>query len=280
MTDKQQRSWIKDFTFELKKRRLSDQIIWRVSCRVDEVDGDIISLLQEVGLSFLYLGIESGSPDGLRTFNKHYDVDQIYTTLNLLEKTGMSYDYGFMLLEPYATFKTIKEDLIFLDNLCKNGRTVLHFTKLLPYAGTPIADRLRTEKRLKGDIATPDYDYLDSRINLFEYFLTKGFFDMFFSTSGLTNRLQLAKFDAIVIKKFLSDNYDVRKYICDIDNLTNICNRSALDTMNLVADFMNESSYDDIRRHRNTLDMQALQQANLQKDILRELDRLKPISLC
>ena len=274
-----QQEWIEELAEELRKTGLADQILWRVSCRVDEVDEDIVKMLKEVGLEFLYLGIESGSDQGLKTFNKHYDVNETYLTLDVLEKTKMNFEYGFMLLDPDTDFNSIRDNIHFLKELGKNGRVVVHFTKMLPYAGTPIAGRLKQEGRLKGTIDSPEYSYHDSRIDLMEIFLTQSFNHMLFDFGGLVNRLQSAQFSAVVLDKFYHYLFDTKAYTESVRNLIIKCNERTLETMTLAEKFIENKSHEEILQNWNELEMLSEKALNTQSRIKAELDDLRPIEV-
>ncbi len=248
-----QQGWNEDFARELEKTGIADQILWRISCRVDEIDAEMVAMLKEVGLSFIYLGIESGSNQGLRAFNKHYNLNDIYRTLEILEKAKMNFEYGFMLFDPDTNFNSIKDNIHFLNELGKGGRVVVHFTKMLPYAGTPIALRMKEEGRLKGTIDSPDYSYDDSRVDLLELFLRQSFNHMLFEPGGLVNRLQFAQFNSIVLDKFFYYLCDAQEYIESIKNLTKKCNNHTLETISLAERFMEDNSYEGILENWHVL---------------------------
>ncbi len=66
------RQWLLDFLSELRTRGISERILWRISCRIDDLDPEMLIEMKASGLFGVYLGIESGSDRGLETFNKHY----------------------------------------------------------------------------------------------------------------------------------------------------------------------------------------------------------------
>jgi radical SAM superfamily enzyme YgiQ (UPF0313 family) len=237
--------WIEEFARELKIRKISDKIIWRISCRVDEVNLEMLRNLKEVGLTFLYLGIESGSKQGLKTFNKGYSVNQIYNSVSIIEKLGMNFEYGFMLLDPDSTICSIKENTAFLRELSKDGRTVVHFTKMFPYVGTSITRRLKDEGRLKGTITSQDYDFRDSKLDLLEYFFLRAF-NTYLSGNGLASRLKMAKFDTIILDKFFPDLYETQTYSEAIRDLTCQNNASVLNTINYAVNFIEDHNYEEI----------------------------------
>ncbi len=277
-TTSQQR-WIESFSEELKRRGMSETILWRISCRVDEVDAGMLNRLKEVGLSYLYMGIESGNVQGLKTANKRCTVEDVSRSLSVIQDLDLNFEYGFMILDPYSTFDSIKENIAFLREICKDGRAVVHFTKMMPYAGTAIAQCLRNEGRLIGDIAFPDYDYEDPRIGLLERFFVKAFNNMIFSNDGLVNRLQFAKFDSVALEKFFPNRYDTKKYSNNIRNLINRCNESALETMSMAVKFMEKRSYEDILYYWEVLEMLVQQELNVQEDIKRKIELLSPTEL-
>jgi anaerobic magnesium-protoporphyrin IX monomethyl ester cyclase len=270
---RKQRQWIEDFALELKKRGIADQILWRISCRVDEVDTEIVEILKDVGLACLYLGIESGSNRGLKTFNKHYTVNDIHRALDILSKVGMSYEFGFMLFDPDTTMTSMMENISFLKEIGKDGKVVAHFTKMFPYAGTPIARRLKKEGRLKGDIASPDYAYADPRLDLLQSFFSQVFHFRNFHVNGLVNLLQLAKFDTAVLAKF-SDRQDTPQYKQAVQDLTRQCNESALETMSLAVRFMKERDYGEILQTWQILQYFGQKEVETQRQITEALHRL------
>lgn len=238
MRGRVQRQWIDSLVQELKHRGIADQILWRVSCRVDDVDPEPISQMMEAGLMSVYIGIESGNEQGLKTYNKHYTVDDIHQAIAKLRGVGIPFEFGFMILNPYTTFATLREDIAFLKEIGRDGHAVVEFTKMAPYAGTPIARRLQREGRLAGTLAAPDYAYLDSRLDLFQLFLTAAFHFRNFEDRGLAERLRFAKLDAAIVRKFFSDKYDAQAYNAAIQELIRRSNEVALEKMSMAASFM------------------------------------------
>ena len=246
MRGRVQRQWIDSLVQELKHRGIADQILWRVSCRVDDVDPEPISRMMEAGLMSVYIGIESGNEQGLEIYNKHYTVDDIHQAIAKLRGVGIPFEFGFMILNPYTTFATLKEDIAFLKEIGRSGRAVVEFTKMAPYAGTPIARRLEQEGRLAGTLAAPDYTYLDPRLDLFQTFVTAAFHVRNFDDGGLAERLRFAKLDASIVRKFFSDKYDADAYSAAIQELIRRSNELALEKMSMAASFMEARTEDQI----------------------------------
>ena len=80
-----QKQWVEDFIKELRKEKIANQIMWRISCRVDELDAELVKKMMEVGLVSIYIGIESGNNRSLEIYDKHYTVNDIKKKLYLVE---------------------------------------------------------------------------------------------------------------------------------------------------------------------------------------------------
>jgi anaerobic magnesium-protoporphyrin IX monomethyl ester cyclase len=235
MKGRSHRQWVEAFLDELAARNLMDNILWRISCRIDDLDRAMLLRMRQAGLVGVYLGIESGSNQGLLTFNKHYCVDDVYRALAMLAEVNVPYEYGFMILEPYSTLTTLRENINFLQQVSQDGAALANFCKTAPYAGTPITQQLVAEDRLKGTLAAPDYRFLDSRLDLFQLFLSQTFNYRNFAGSGLVERLRFAKFDCALLDRFFPGKYDTRSYARAIHTLIRQCNESALQTLSLAA---------------------------------------------
>ena len=86
---------------------------------------------------------------------------------------------------------------------------VIVFSKMIPYAGTPIAYRLENKGILGGTIASPDYGYKDCKLKLLEAFLAHTFYFRNYNKHGLVRRLRDAKLDAWILEKYYSSEFIV-----------------------------------------------------------------------
>ena len=239
------RHWVTTFLNELKRRNLAGEILWRISCRIDDVDAEMLLKMREAGLVGVYLGIESGSDQGLETFNKHYHVEDVYHALAILRDIEIPYEYGFMIFEPYSTTDTVRANVEFLKELDSYGSALANFCKMAPYAGTPIARRLSAEDRLEGTLDSPDYRFLDSRLDLLQLFVTQTFNFRNFSNQGLVERLRFAKFDCAVLDKFYAHSYDTHRYAKTVRSLIADCNRTALEALSLATALVESRTHEE-----------------------------------
>lgn len=158
------RRWAGEFVDELHRNGLPGKVIWKMNCRADAVDRELFIRMRDAGLYLVYMGLESGSEQGLETLHKQITVDQNLRAVNILKSIGLMFEYGFMLLDPSSTFESVRENLNFLRTILADGCLPVTFCRMLPYDGTPIKDELVRTGRLRGDVCNPDYDFLDPRL--------------------------------------------------------------------------------------------------------------------
>jgi anaerobic magnesium-protoporphyrin IX monomethyl ester cyclase len=166
------RRWAREFVDELHRNGLPGKVIWKINCRADAVDRDLFIAMRDAGLYLVYMGLESGSEQGLETLHKQITVEQNIKAVKLLKSIGLTFEYGFMLLDPSSTFETVRDNLNFLRIILADGCLPVTFCRMVPYDGTPIKDELVRTGRLRGGVCDPDYDFLDPRLEEFYQGLT------------------------------------------------------------------------------------------------------------
>lgn len=157
--------WTRAFVAELHKADLPGRVIWKINCRADAVDRELMREMQAAGLYLVYMGLESGDQQGLDVLDKGISVEQNLSAVATLKELGLVFEFGFMLFDPSSTFASVRNNLRFLERISGDGSVAAVFCRMLPYDGTPIKDRLAAEGRLKGDVCDPDYDFLDPRLD-------------------------------------------------------------------------------------------------------------------
>lgn len=159
------REWALTIAREVEARGLNERMRFKFSCRSDEVREEVLAPLIESGLSHVYLGVEAGDPEALKTLNKLITPETHFRAGRILRRLNLSFDFGFMLLEPWSTLSTVRNNLLFLREFCADGYAVAGFCRTLPYVGTPMEKQMRTEGRLTGPALEADYRFLDPRID-------------------------------------------------------------------------------------------------------------------
>src|SRR5690349_8573418 len=161
------RRWASEFVDELYAADLVGRVIWKINCRADAVEPTLFARMRDAGLYLVYMGLESGTDEGLKTLHKQITVEQNIRAVATLKGLGLLFDFGFMLLDPSSTFESVRVNVAFLREIVGDGSAAAVFCRMIPYDGTPIKDELAAAGRLRGDVCNPDYDFLDPRLSDF-----------------------------------------------------------------------------------------------------------------
>lgn len=187
--------WAHAIAGELVRRELSAQVRWRISCRSDEVTEDTLQPLIAGGLAHVYLGVESGDAGHLDDLGKRETAQDHLAAVRVLQRLGLSFDFGFMLMTPWSDFDSMLRNLAFFEELVEGGASAVGFCRTLPYAGTRIADRLRAEGRLSPG-CDADYRFIDPRLDALWEWLYITFNERNHDPSGTRNLLGMLLFEA------------------------------------------------------------------------------------
>jgi len=225
------RRWAGEFVDELERSGLSHRIIWKINCRADAVEPELMARMRDAGLYIVYMGLESGTEEGLRILNKGITVEQNLRAVRVLKELGIMFEFGFMLLDPSSTFESVRANVDFLRAIVGDGAASATFCRMLPYDGTPIKDLLEREGRLKGDVTAPDYDFLDPRLDGFyrELAHTVDVTGWIHGHEALTPQLNWAWNEIAVLDRLFPDLPDLGAYETRLRELTRESNALLFD---------------------------------------------------
>ena len=235
---KKWRAWAAEFVDELHWADLPGRVIWKINCRADAVDAELMAKMRDAGLYLVYMGLESGTEEGLATLNKEISVAQNLAAVATLKSLGIRFEFGFMLLDPSSSFASVRGNIAFLRQIVGDGCASATFCKMLPYDGTPIKDALQAAGRLKGDVCTPDYDFLDVRLDGF-YAALAEIVDVtgwIHGHEALTPQLNWAWTEAAVIGRLYPRLPDLAAYEAQLARMTAASNELLFATVEQVAD--------------------------------------------
>lgn len=202
LMSRRDRDWTWHFLDCLNQSEMKGAISWKISCRSDEVEPKIFAAMRDAGLMFTYLGIESGHEAGLRVLNKHLTVAQNVQAVKTLKSLGISFDFGFMLFDPSSTIDRVLKNIHFVKRICGDGSAPVSFAKTLPYAGTDLERQMSKAGRLRGDVATPDYSFLDHQTEEWFGYLCEVFYPWVYGGQSLQAQLRWAAFELDVLDRF------------------------------------------------------------------------------
>jgi radical SAM superfamily enzyme YgiQ (UPF0313 family) len=234
------RAWSHQLVDEIEAAGLARRVVWKLNCRADAVDPELLGRMRDAGLYCVYMGLESGTEEGLKILNKEITVAQNLAAVAMLKDLNIRFDFGFMLLDPSSTFETVLANIAFLRRIVGDGSASATFCKMLPYDGTPIKAALEAEGRLKGDVVAPDYDFLDPRLDRFYAGLAR-VMDVTGWVHGphaLNMQLNFAHHEVAVIRKLYPELPDTDDYEAWLRHETALSNEVLFDTVErLVAHY-------------------------------------------
>jgi anaerobic magnesium-protoporphyrin IX monomethyl ester cyclase len=271
---KTQQLWLKAFLDELAGRGLKDKIRWKISCRVDDLNPDSLELMIEHGLIAVYLGVESGNDEGLATLNKKITVEQNLYAINLLKKYNVAMSIGFMLFDPSSSIESLRKNIEFLRIVGNDGYFPINFCKMLPYAGTPIEQQLKTEGRLLGTSIQPDYEFQDPLVNWYYFIVNRIFSRRNFKHDGLVNLLQSVEFENR-LKMAFNPGIGQMILLSKIHDVIGRANISAIHTLERLLDLITSTDIDYLLDEKNILLDLIEQEWQNELKLERELEEIR-----
>jgi anaerobic magnesium-protoporphyrin IX monomethyl ester cyclase len=271
-TGRRAREWAEHIGDAILAAGLQGRIAFKISCRSDEIRYDIMKRLVEAGLTHVYMGVENGDEQGLINMNKMMKPERHLEAGEILRSLDLSFDFGFMLLEPYSTMASVRNNVAFLDRYVGDGWTVAGFCRTLPYAGTPLKRQLETEGRLLGTPFEPDYKFLDPKLDLFYDWMLLTFRERNFSNRGLCAVLRSLVFDAhLKLTNFHS--FEPRER-AQLHSITAQCNGHALYCLRSALDYCEATPLDKIEIRDGYLAKLTAHELDHERRLLAEVSEL------
>ena len=133
-------------------RELDFRVKWNCSARSDCIDEELVRIMAESGLNWLYLGIETGSPRMQKLVNKNLKLDKVLPQLEYIGKYNVrvltSFIYGF----PQETEEDLSQTLSLMIEMLKmkHVQVQAHLCAFLPGTalGEEYRDRLTPSKHI------------------------------------------------------------------------------------------------------------------------------------
>jgi radical SAM superfamily enzyme YgiQ (UPF0313 family) len=270
-TGRRARTWAESLAEGVIAAGLAGRTAFKISCRSDEIKYETMARLVEAGLTHVYMGVENGDDEGLIHLNKMLKPHHHLEAGEILRSLGLSFDFGFMLLEPYSTFASVRNNIAFLDRFVGDGWSVAGFCRTLPYAGTPLKRQLEEEGRLLGTPFEPDYNFLDPKLDAFYNWMLLTFRERNFDNAGLVEVLRALMFEAqLNLPGFRNFRAADR---ARLQSITSRCNGHALYCLTAALDYIEATPLDriDIRTgYLARLTAHELEQERVLKDEARQ----------
>jgi radical SAM superfamily enzyme YgiQ (UPF0313 family) len=86
----------------------------RWDCSKRDLAYSLLSQLKALGLRKIFLGVESGSAEQLRRYNKQHTPEEAVKAINILRSINIQIEIGFILFDPLCVLHEVKENIDYL----------------------------------------------------------------------------------------------------------------------------------------------------------------------
>jgi hypothetical protein len=155
-----------------------------VEARPDDLSAPVFAVLQQIGLLRVYLGIEAGCSQDLRTLGRGVSLSANWRGLEFLRGLNVFACYNMLIFDPETTLGSLRESLDFIR---QNADIPMNFCRTEVYVGTPLMQRLARQGRLRGDVFGWDYSISDPPADRAFRLFARAFVDRNFRCDGLMN---------------------------------------------------------------------------------------------
>ncbi|NIM45699.1 MAG: radical SAM protein [Nitrososphaeria archaeon] len=140
----------RDLCDEIIQRRLSDDLMWFIQARCDDVveHQDILPKMRKAGNLWMLLGVESPSRGTLKSFNKHVDPEDAGRAVKLLKKNDIFAQTMFIIGEWKDSAESMAHLREYVDDLDPD---LAIYMVLTPFPGTEIFETAQRNSWIEDD---------------------------------------------------------------------------------------------------------------------------------
>lgn len=124
------RQRIEGFCRQMIERKID--VDWGCNVRVDSVDQRLLGLMKAAGCKDIWIGVESGSPEVLRSIGKEIDLDSVKKVFKWSREAGLKRRGYFMLGIPGETLEDILMTEKLIEEIEPDSMAITFFT---PFPG-------------------------------------------------------------------------------------------------------------------------------------------------
>ncbi len=145
------RSWILEFSRELRERKLD--VTWQLpsGTRAEVFDREVAEALHAAGLRLLSFAPESGSAKMLELVRKQVDLAKMLASMKTALEAGLKLSCFIVIGFPGETAATLGESLTLIRKMAWLGVHDVVVSKFVPYPGSKLFKDLQTQGKLKLD---------------------------------------------------------------------------------------------------------------------------------
>lgn len=124
---------------------------------------DILPLLKQSGLSYVFLGTESGCSSQLAFFNKQISVDINKEAVNLLDINGIGVTQGLIIFDYRMSVKELWDNLLYVK-ATEGVNAGKLYSKLLIYHGTALHESIKNREGIVEECAPIEMEFEDPNV--------------------------------------------------------------------------------------------------------------------
>ncbi len=150
---------IEEFYQKMKCSNIKATFNFNLTCELIDIKmTELLILLSEIGLEYIYLGIESGNEQDLKLYGKRATINDNIHAVKTLHKLGIPFMYGFICFNPYSTVETLKQNVDFIVNTNLAVNLSILARNMWIFGGTPILKKIKHDGLLQQEINEPIYN--------------------------------------------------------------------------------------------------------------------------
>lgn len=210
------------------------RIAIQVKARPDSINRESISVLKEMGLFRVFLGVETNSAAGLQTLGRGITTSQNHRALHILLDFDLHVTFNLLMFDPETTIDDIHQNIAFIRQY---SHLPLNFCRTEVYTGTPLEKILRKQNRLLGDLFGYSYIISDERAQQAFEQLRHIFWHRNFDADGMNLEAMRLDYHFHLLKHF----YPRRVYAGLAEKVSNsirTLNRNSADLLRQICDFV------------------------------------------
>ncbi|MBK6930759.1 MAG: radical SAM protein [Saprospirales bacterium] len=137
------KAWIRSFVQAMG--RFNPTLRFKTTCRLDDLDEDLIPDIKKAGFSLLKIGVETFSKAAQKKYKKGILREKAARKLDALREAGIGISLGFIMFDPYCSLADLRENLDFLLDYPECWSRHLLRSRLVAYRNTPIETSLEKD---------------------------------------------------------------------------------------------------------------------------------------
>lgn len=212
------------------------RIAIQVKARPDSAHKEPISILKEIGLFRVFLGVESNAAAGLKALGRGITTQQNHKALKTLQDFDLHVTFNLLMFESETRVSGIRDNIALMRQY---SHMPLNFGRTEVYSGTPLEKILRLQNRLRGDLFGYSYTISDERSQQAFEMYRKIFLPRNFNADGMNLQAMKLDYHFYLLKHFYPRRADaaLRDTVKDIIRKLN---RNSAEILSEICDFVSD----------------------------------------